>query len=183
MVNPSLTSQFGGSASHLATEKYLQASGLTYTIFRNTLYLDLVPGFIGADALASSTIYSAVGMGRVSYALREEIAVALAKVLTGGNHANQTYDIAPAPAYSMQDVAAILSEVARQPVDLVSITIDQLQAGMRQQGVPEPVVGLMAGIIGAMREDELNVTSQVFEQLLGHKPTDLRTYLRGIYGQ
>ena len=185
IVNPSRTSQFGGSASHLATEEYLRASGLTYTIFRNTLYLDLVPGFIGADAVASGKLYSAAGAGLVSYALREEIAEALANVLTGtgGNHANQIYDIAPAPAYSMQDIAATLSEVAGRPVDLVPITTDQLRAGMRQQGVPEPVVGLMAGIIGAMRDNELNVTGEVFGQLLGRKPTDLRTYLTGIYGQ
>lgn len=181
VVNPSLLSEFGGSASHLATEEYLQASGLTYTIFRNTLYLDLVPGFIGAQALSSGKLYSAVGGGRVSYALREEIAEALANVLRGGNHANQTYDIAPAPTYSMQDVAATLSEVARQPVEVVPITIDQLQAGMRQQGLPEPVVGLMAGITSAMRDNELNLTSERFKQLLGREPTDLKTYLTAIY--
>ena len=181
VVNPSRSSLFGGSASHLATEENLQASGLTYTIFRNTLYLDLVPNFIGADAVSSGKIYSAAGSGKVSYALREEIAQALANVLTTGDHTNQTYDIAPTPAYSMQDVATILSEAAAQPVDFVSISVEQLQTGMRGKGVPEPVVDRIAGIIGAMRDNEFNLTSERFEQLLGRKPTDLKTYLTAAY--
>ena len=181
VVNPSRSSPFGSSASHLATEEYLQASGLTYTIFRNTLYLDLVPNFIGADAVSGGKMYSAAGTGKVSYALREEIAQALANVLTTGDHANQTYDIAPTPAYSMQDVATILSDVVSQPVDLVPISVEQLQTGMRGKGVPEPVVALMAGITSAMRDNEFNLISERFEQLLGRKPTDLKTYLTAAY--
>ena len=181
VVNPSRSSPFGSSASHLATEEYLLASGLTYTIFRNTLYLDLVPNFIGADAVSGGKMYSAAGTGKVSYALREEIAQALATVLTTGDHANQTYDIAPNPAYSMQDVATILSEVVAQPIDVVPISVEQLQTGMRGKGVPEPVVDLMAGIVSAMRDNEFNRTSDRFEQLLGRKPTDLKTYLTAAY--
>ncbi len=126
-------------------------------------------------------MYSAAGTGKVSYALREEIAQALANVLTTGDHANQTYDIAPTPAYSMQDVATILSDVVAQPVDLVSISVEQLQTGMRGKGVPEPVVDLMTGIVSAMRDNEFNLTSEQFEQLLGRKPTDLKTYLTAAY--
>jgi NAD(P)H dehydrogenase (quinone) len=110
-LNPTPNSFFTGAASHLATEHYLQESGLTYTIFRNTLYLDVLPDFIGAQTLASGQLYAATGTGKVSYALREEIAQALATVLTESGHENQTYDIAPGPAYSMQDIAATLSEV------------------------------------------------------------------------
>ena len=39
---------------------------------------------------------------------------ALANVLTTPGHDNQTYDIAPGPAYSFQDVARTLSEAAGQ---------------------------------------------------------------------
>ena len=52
-------------------------------MFRNTLYLDVLPVFVGQDVLSSGVIYFAAGQGRVSYALREEIGVALANVLAG----------------------------------------------------------------------------------------------------
>lgn len=184
VLNPSRESQFSGSASHLATEEYLRASGLTYTIFRNTLYMDLIPGFIGADALSSGKIYSTAGTGQVSYALREDIAQALAIVLMAiTNHENQTYDIAPAPTYSMRDVTVMLSEVSNQPVEFIAISADEMASGMRQQHIPEAVVGLMVGITGAMQANELSTTSNTLEQLLGRKPADLKTYLTATYTQ
>jgi NAD(P)H dehydrogenase (quinone) len=183
VVNPSRTSYFSASPSHLATEEYLLASGLTYTIFRNTLYLDLVPAFVGEDALTSGQFYYAAGEGKVSYALRAEIAEALANALTTSGHDNQIYDIAPGPAYSMHDVAAALHEVTGQPVAYVPISPEDMAAGMRQHQVPEPVVSLMTGIAQAMAANELNVASPAFEQLLGRKPTDLTTHLQTVYGK
>ncbi|UOQ75142.1 NmrA family NAD(P)-binding protein (plasmid) [Hymenobacter cellulosilyticus] len=122
VVNPSPDSQFGASASHLLTEDYLRASGLAYTVFRNTLYLDLVPLFVGAEALTTGHLYFAAGEGKVSYALRDDIAQALATVLTTTGHENQVYDIAPGPAYSFADVAATLSQVSGRAVDYVPIS-------------------------------------------------------------
>ncbi|WP_046246452.1 SDR family oxidoreductase [Hymenobacter terrenus] len=183
LLNPSRESQFGASPSHLATEEYLRASGLTHTIFRNTFYLDILPMFIGENALPSGKIYFAAGDGKVSYALREEIAQALANVLTSSGHDNQIYDIAPAPPYSLHDVATALTEVSGQPVAYVPISSEDMAAGMRQHQVPEPVVDLTSGIARAISANEFNSASPAFEQLLGRKPTDLKTYLATVYGK
>lgn len=183
VVNPSAGSPFVASPGHLATEEDLRASGLTYTIFRNTLYLDLVPGFIGEGTLPSGKLHSAVGEGKVSYALRSEIGEALANALVGNGHDNQVYDIAPAPAYSMHEVAGTLSEVSGQPVEYVTISNDDLKAALREHHLPEPVVELLAGMTTAMQQNEFNLSSPAFEQLLGRKPTDLRQLLTGIYGK
>jgi NAD(P)H dehydrogenase (quinone) len=180
VLKPSQTSHFGASPSHLATEEYLLASGLTYTVLRNALYLDLVPGLVGKDAVPSGKFYFAAGDGKVSYALREEIAQASANVLTSSGHENKIYDIAPTPAYSMHDVAAALSEVAGQPVAYVPVSPEDMAAGMRQHHVPEPIVEMMGGIGRAMAAGEFDVTSPAFEQLLGRKPTDLKTYLSAV---
>jgi NAD(P)H dehydrogenase (quinone) len=180
VLNPSQTSYFGASPSHFATEEYLLASGLTYTVLRNTLYLDLVPGLVGKDAVSSGKFYFAAGDGKVSYALREEIAQASANVLTSNEHENKIYDIAPTPAYSMHDVATALSEVTGQPVAYMPVSVEDMAAGMRQHHVPEPIVEMMGGIGRAMAAGEFDVTSPAFEQLLGRKPTDLKTYLAAV---
>jgi NAD(P)H dehydrogenase (quinone) len=52
--------------SYLLAEEALQASGLQYTILRNTLYLDVLPAQVGNDAVASSKLYAAAGHGRAS---------------------------------------------------------------------------------------------------------------------
>ena len=182
-VNPSRTSKFAASPGHFATEEYLRASGLAYTVFRNALYLNLVPMLVGEEAVSSGLIYFAAGEGKVSYALREDIAQALANALTTEDHENKVYDIAAGPAYTMQDVASALSEVTGQPVRYVAISDEDMAAGMRQHQVPESVIDLMSGTAGAMRDNEFNAPSSALEQLLGHAPTDLKTYLQSVYNK
>ena len=181
VVNPSPDSPFGASPSHFATEEYLRASGLAYTVFRNTLYLDILPMLVGEGTLPSGQLPAAAGEGRVSYALRAEIAEALAHVLTTTGHDNQIYDIAPGPAYSFHDLAATLREVSRQPVEYVSASGEEIAAGMRQHQVPEPFIGLLLGMYQAMKNGEFDLADPTFEQLLGRKPTDLNTYLASVY--
>ena len=182
-VNPTPNSSFGAMASHLATEEYLKASGLTYTILRNTLYLDIVPMLVGEGTLASGKLYSSAGDGQVSYGLRTEMGEALANVLTSEGHENQTYDIAPGPAYSFQDLAATLSAVTGQPVEYVPVSGEAIAAGMREHQVPEPFINLLLGMNEAMKNGEFATPGPTLEQLLGRKPTDLKTYLAGVYGK
>ena len=181
IFRPAADSHFSANRAHAATEKYLRESGLTYTMLRNTLYLDLVPMFVGEGAVESGHIYFAAGEGQVSFALREELAEATARVLASAGHENQTYDLAPAPPYSFRDIAAALGEVTGRPVQYVPLTTEQMTAGMREHQVPEPVVNLTAEIAQAMAANELNGSSPDFARLLGRQPTDLKTYLQAVY--
>ena len=183
VLNPTPGSPFGGMASHLATEEYLKASGIAYTIFRNTLYLDIIPMLVGEGTLPSGKLYSTLGEGQVSYGLRSEIAEALANVLTSEGHENQTYDIAPGPTYSAKDIAAGLRAATGQPVEYVPITGEELTATLREHQVPQPFIDLMVGMTEAMKNGEFNNPSATLEQLLGRKPTDLKTYLTTVYGK
>jgi NAD(P)H dehydrogenase (quinone) len=182
VLNPSLTSAFQASPSHLLTEKALQASGLGYTILRNTLYLDNLPAQVGNEAVASGKVYAAAGHGRASYGLRTEMGEILANVLTSAGHENQVYDIAPGPAYSYLDIATTLSEVTGQPIEYVSLSAEELAAEMRAHKVPEVFANLRLGVNEAIKNGEFAVPTDTFERLLGRKPTDLKTYLTIVYG-
>ena len=183
VTRPSSESLFVQGRDHVATEADLLASGLDTTILRNTLYLDLLPMFVGQDVLSSGVIYFAAGQGRVSYALRQEIGVALANVLAGAGHDNKIYEIAPPPTYSMGDVAAALSEISGKSVEYVPIAVEQMIASMHEHKVPEGVVALTADIARAMDAGEFDNSSADFERLLGRKPTDLKTFLASVYAK
>ncbi|MCC3154182.1 SDR family oxidoreductase [Hymenobacter sp. BT770] len=182
MLRPSPNSTFAAAASHFETEAYLKASGLTYTIFGVSLYLDLVPMLVG-DAAQTGLLYSAVGDGKVAFPLRADIAQALANALTSAGHENKTYDIAPAPAYSMADVAAALGAATGQPVQYVPVSLEDMAAGLRAQHTPEPVVQMLVGMTEAMRNNEFNHPSDTFQQLLGRAPVTLPEHLARVYAQ
>jgi len=183
VLNPSLTSTFQASPSHLLTEEALQASGLGYTILRNTLYLDNLPAQVGNGAVASGKVYAAAGDGRASYGLRTEMGEILANVLTSEGHENQVYDIAPGPAYSYGDIATTLSEVTGQPIAYASLSPEALAAGLRANQVPEVFANLRLGVDEAIKNGEFAAPTDTFERLLGRKPTDLKTYLTTVYGK
>ncbi|WP_161599538.1 SDR family oxidoreductase [Hymenobacter nivis] len=181
-VNPTPTSKFGASPGHYATEQYLRQSGLAYTLVRDTLYLDLLPLLLGPTVVADGQFYFAAGEGRVSFVLRTDVAQALANLLTSPGPANQVYELAPAPAHTLAEVASALSEVVGRPIQYVEISEEQLASGARQQQVPEPFITLLTGMAAAMRDQEFAATSPALAQLLGHAPTTLKTYLQTVYG-
>jgi NAD(P)H dehydrogenase (quinone) len=183
VVNPSPNSPFPASPGHYATETDVRNSGLTYTIFRNTLYFDILPALVGDSAVANGSLYANAGDGRVSYALRSEMGEAIANALTSGESANQVYDLAPAPAYSMVDVAAALSQVSRKPVQYVPVSGPELAAVMREHHLPEPMIQVLVGMMQAMEQGEFDLGSPALEQLLGRQPTTLPQFLAGIYGK
>jgi NAD(P)H dehydrogenase (quinone) len=182
-VNPAVDSAFIASPSHAATEDYLRASGLTYTILRNTLYLDLLPMLLDPGARARGAFYYAAGEGAASFALRAEIAEVLATVLTTSGHDNQTYDIAPAPVQTMAEVTAAISAATGQPLRYVPISGDELTAALRQHHLPEPLVLLIASMAQAQAQQEFNLTSPAFAQLLGRQPTSLAEFVQNAFGR
>ena len=77
----------------------------------------------------------------------------------------------------------MLGEVTGQAIEYVPISGEELAAGMRQHQVPGPVVKMMGELASAVAADEFNASSPDFEQLLGRRPTDLKTYLTAVYGK
>ena len=67
---------------HWATEEHIRATGMTWTFLRMNLYMDFIPGMVGADGV----IRGPAGDGRVSAILRDDVAAAAAAVLRGDGH-------------------------------------------------------------------------------------------------
>ena len=78
-------------SEHFQTEDYIKQSGLSYTLFRNALYMDTLPFFIGQRALKSGSIQQPAGDGKVAFALRAEQGEAMANVLLQENCRNRSY--------------------------------------------------------------------------------------------
>jgi NAD(P)H dehydrogenase (quinone) len=112
---------------HFDTEDYIKASGLKYTIFRNILYMDAIPQFIGGKAALERGIFLPAGDGKVAFALRSEMGEAMANVLLNEECENKTYNFTGDKLYSFYDIATAgigsdlsfaISSSVRLPVNL-----------------------------------------------------------------
>lgn len=87
VIKPAADAFFAASPGHFHTEALIREAGIPYTFFRNNLYLDIVP-FLFGPALATGTLTHSGGNGRIGFVAREDIAEALARVLTSDAHVN-----------------------------------------------------------------------------------------------
>jgi NAD(P)H dehydrogenase (quinone) len=171
------------AASHLKTEAWLKESGLEYTILKNTLYMDFVPVFLGENVIESGVIYLPADNGKVGAILRSEMAEATANILSNDNHTGKTYQFTAPEAFSYEDVAQHLSEITGKTINYISPTADEYVQTLREYGVPTDYIGLFSAFAVAQANGELETIGSDLEQLLGRKPTSIKTFLTQVYSK
>lgn len=167
-------------ASHYQTEDYLRASGLTYTLLRNGLYAEVLPFYLGTQAVTTGVTFPA-GQGRVPYLLRDEMAEIAANVLIGDGHANQTYHLTGTEALSFADVAELLTELSGQPVAYLDVAPAAFTAQQQQAGVPDMLIQLRSDFAAAIKRGDFDRVYADAARLLGRLPTPVREYLQHTY--
>ncbi|PQA53417.1 SDR family oxidoreductase [Siphonobacter curvatus] len=166
--------------SDLATEAYLKASGLVYTILKNGYYFEGLEYLIGSE-VPDTEIRFAAGEGKIAFVKRTELAAATAALLTSGGHENQEYTLAGSEAYSFHDIARELSALAGRSITYKNIELETYIAQKVAAGFPEVVANFLAQWGAATQHGMLAGTDDTVERLLGHKPTSLREYLKSTY--
>ncbi|HEY9221231.1 MAG TPA: SDR family oxidoreductase [Lutibacter sp.] len=162
---------------HVETEKYLKESGITYTLFDNGFYLDMLMDYVGEQVLESKTIFVPAGEGKINFVLRNEVAEALANVLTTNGHENKTYTIGNEQPISFREIANYISKVTGVAINYVSPEPDAYQQTLLQYGVPEDYARMFTAFAVAFAADTMNVSTTDLTQLLGRKPTTVQEYL------
>jgi NAD(P)H dehydrogenase (quinone) len=166
---------------HFQTEDYIRASGLSYVLFRNILYLDSLPLFVGPQVLETG-IRLPAGEGRVSFALRREMGEAIANVLAAGDCANRVYTFTNSETYSFRDVAAALTELSGRTVRYTDITPADLVAGMQARGVPEFVTKITLGFMTDIKHGQESAVTPELAQVLGRRPATLKEGVKEVFG-
>jgi NAD(P)H dehydrogenase (quinone) len=161
---------------HLGTEQALAASGLAWTILRNTWYMENLFMSVPA-ALASGKWYTSTGEGRAAHVSREDCAYAAAAALASESPGNLRFDISGPQALTVAEIAATISGVVGKPIEVVQVSDEQLAQGMVAGGVPEFVVPLMVAFDANTRAGKVNIVSNAVEQLTGRAPQTLRSFV------
>ncbi|MBW7846323.1 MAG: NmrA family NAD(P)-binding protein, partial [Bacteroidia bacterium] len=162
---------------HVKTEKYLKESEITYTIFANGFYMDMLMDYVGEQILETKTIFVPAGEGKINFVLRNEIAEALANVLTTGGHENKTYNIGIEQPVSFGEIAKHISEVTGVAINYVSPEPEVYQQTLMQHGVPEDYARMFTAFAVAFAADTMNISTTDLTQLLSRKPTTVQEYL------
>ena len=170
-------------AAHICrnTEALIRQSGMRYVFFRNSMYHETIPLFIG-EAMGDGRIFYPSGSGRVSFVSRRDIAEALSHVLTGPAFNNATHDITGSEAFSFADIALELKDIAGyRDAAHTDISPEDYRKGLLGFGLDEEEAGFYASMADSIRAGEFEKTHHSLEGFLGRKALGVQEYLRGLF--
>lgn len=121
-------------------------SGIAYTLLQPKNFMQNFTTFL-RDMVRSGRVYSSQGDGRVPFIDARDIAAVAARVLRAPRaHAGKVYTLTGPQALTHTEALAVIGEHIGRPVQLVAISEEQAVDGMRQAGMPEPMVQAMSSL-------------------------------------
>ncbi len=166
---------------HFQTEDYIKASGLNYVIFRNVLYMDTIPQFVGGEKVVDTGINLPTGNGRVAFALRSEMGEAIANVMLESSGGNCIYQLTGSESYSFDDVAATLTDLSGKAVAYTPAQKSVFEAQMKDRATPEIMVQRIVGFLTDIKNGQEAEVSPNLENFLGRKPASLKAGLKVLF--
>ena len=142
----------GRAADHQQTEDILKASGVAWTMLRNSIYME---GLISQAArmVAEGRATVPPNEYKIGYISRADCAAAAAAVLSTPGHENKAYDITGPELLGVRETAAAATAVTGKPIEIV-------QGG--------------ADVRPGFGREAMSFTTSHFQDLTGKPPTGVR---------
>lgn len=166
------TSSLSLAPEHHATEKALQASGLTYTILRNGWYTENYTGSV-AGAVAAGAFIGSAGEGKISSAARADFADAAVAVVTGTGHENKVYELAGDESYTLAELAAEISKQTGKVIPYNNLPETAYADILKSFGLPEMFAEAIASWDTGASKGDLFDESHQLSKLIGRPTTPL----------
>jgi NAD(P)H dehydrogenase (quinone) len=176
MPNPEPGSPVVFAGDHYGTEQAIKATGLPYTIFRNSWYHENLLGSL-PGVIASGKWFTSAGAGKIGYGARDDMAAAIAGGLAAAGSEKKTYTLTGPAAYSVAEIAALASRITDRPIEVVQVSDDGLLEGLKAAGLPEFVAKLLVSFDANSRAGRIAEVTEAVAQLSGRKPQTLEDFL------
>lgn len=164
-------STFTYARDHFATEEAIRASGMAWTMLRDSFYLD----FLALLPRADDTLRGPAGGGRVAAVAKLDVARSAAAVLRDpAAHAGRTYDITGPESLSFAEIAETLSEAAGRRIRYLDETLDEARRSRAGYAAPDWQLEGWISTYTAIAAGEHARVSHDVELLTGRRPISLR---------
>jgi NAD(P)H dehydrogenase (quinone) len=169
--------------SHYATEQALAASGIAWTVLRNSLYADYqIPE--ATQAIAAGVLLHNRGSGTAAYVAREDCAAVAAAVLVSGGHEGAVYDVTGPEAFAAADLAALYAELGGRRVEARALEDAAFVATIVGSATGDDHLRYGAELVASfgrsIREGYMRSCTDTVARITGRPATPLRQVLAPI---
>jgi NAD(P)H dehydrogenase (quinone) len=164
------------AVDHLRTERYLEESGVAWTLLRNQIYADGLPNQ-AAQIVHDGKLVTSTPDARVAYVTRKDCAAAAAAVLTTPGHERKAYNITGPGAIGPRELVALASEVSGKRVELVVLDEPGYRKYLLDNGTPEDGINGALSFAAELNSPYLREPSTAVADLTGRPATSVRQLL------
>ncbi|RUU28387.1 MAG: SDR family oxidoreductase [Mesorhizobium sp.] len=176
MPNPEPGSPVLFAGDHYGTEQAIKASGIPFTIFRNGWYQENL--FMSLPhAIASGQWHTSAADGRIAHGARDDMAAAIAAGLASRATESTTYTLTGPQAYTVAEIAALVTDVTGKPIEVVQLSDEALTEGLKAAGVPEGFAPVITSFDTNTRSGRIAMVTDAVETLSGKKPQSLKNFI------
>lgn len=172
-LNAAEDSTFTFARDHWATEQHIRHSGLRHTFLRDATYADFVPALVGADGV----IRGPAGDGAFTPVSQHDVAAVACAVLLSDAYDGDTLDLTGPNRVTMNDIAALLTEVTGRPIRYEEESVEEAYASRASYGAAAYEVDGWVSTYTAIAQGELDVISPAVRMVTGRDPLSLRAVL------
>ena len=166
----------GEEAAHRA-EDALRHSGADATVLRANWFFQNFNEDLFLPYIQQGTLALPAGDTPEPFVDANDIAECAVACLLDQGHIGKTYELSGPSAVTFADVTEMISSVANHPVSFVAITVDELDAELEADGMPDEVRGLIRYLFSEVLDGRNSQpTSDVYE-ILGRQPNSLRNFV------
>jgi uncharacterized protein YbjT (DUF2867 family) len=168
---------------HRKVEDKLKATKMVHCILRPNSFMQNVLTYYAPSIRAQGAFYGAMGNARTSYLDVRDIAAVAAKVLQGGEHDGNTYELNGPQALTYPEVAKKISRHVGIAAQYVDIPVDAQRKAMLDQGMPEWQVAALLELQDYYTSGKGGTVDGVLEGLLGRPPITMDQFLAEFAGE
>ncbi|KAK5801373.1 hypothetical protein VI817_003585 [Penicillium citrinum] len=156
---------------HLATEKMLQESGLTYTCIREGIYTEAFPLFL--NWYADTTHIMLPCDGEIAFTSREDLAEGTARLMLSGGYANQTVLFTAGKTISAREMVDIIHQSTGQKLQIRYVSEEEYLTHNTHHdrgGKPAELFKTVSSWWMAAARGELKTMDGLLGEILGREP-------------
>jgi uncharacterized protein YbjT (DUF2867 family) len=164
----------------LRVEERLLESGLAYTIVQPAAYMQNI--LAGWQAIVEQGVYRVPYpvATRLSMVDLDDVAAAVALILTEPGHAGAIYELAGPDALTQTEVAEVLSAALGRPVCAEQMPLAEWTAGARAAGLGDYQLETLIKMFRYYEQYGFWGSSNVLRWLLGRPPTSFRAFVERV---
>ena len=166
----------GEEAAHRA-EDALRHSGADATVLRANWFFQNFNEDLFLPYIQQGTLALPAGDTPEPFVDANDIAECAVACLLDQVHIGKTYELSGPSAVTFADVTEMISSVANHPVSFVAITVDELDAGLEADGMPDEVRGLIRYLFSEVLDGRNSQPTSDIYEILGRQPNSLRNFV------